>query len=418
MGETATAARRVVVTGLGAVTPLGIGVPAYWDGLVSGRSGVGAITRFDASGLPTRIAAEVKGFDPLSYVDRKRARHLDRFAQFAIAAALEARDQSGVRVDERPERVGVVIGSGIGGMETFETQHQNMLERGPDRVSPFFVPMMIANMAAGEVSIELGARGYIDCPVTACATGANAIGEAYRAIARGDADVVFAGGTEAGITPLTVAGFSSARAISTRNEEPERASRPFDRDRDGFVLAEGAAVLVLEELEHARRRNASVLAEIAGYASVADAYHVTAPDPDARGATEALRTVLRQAGCNPDQVGYINAHGTSTVYNDRSETLAIKKAMGDVAYRVAVSSTKSMTGHMLGAAGAAEAIAAVLAMDRGVIPPTINLEHADPECDLDYVPGEAREQAVRVSISNSFGFGGHNVVLLFRTDTL
>lgn len=418
MGERAAGARRVVVTGLGAVTPLGIGVPASWDGLVSGRSGVGLITRFDATDLPVRIAGEVKDFDPLAYVDRKRARHLDRFTQFAVAAAIEAREQSGLRIEEEPERVGVVIGSGIGGMETFEAQHRIMMEKGPGRVSPFFVPMMIANMAAGEVSIELGARGYISCPVTACATGANAVGEAYRAIVQGDADVIFAGGTEAGITPMAVAGFSSARALSSRNDEPERASRPFDRDRDGFVLAEGSAVLVLEELEHARRRGAAILAEVAGYASVGDAYHVTAPDPEARGATKAIRTVLEQARCRPDQLGYINAHGTSTVYNDRSETLAIKQALGQAAYRVPISSTKSMTGHMLGAAGAMEAMVSILAMVHGIIPPTINLEHPDPECDLDYVPGEAREQAVRVAISNSFGFGGHNVVLLFRRDTL
>ncbi|NMA71785.1 MAG: beta-ketoacyl-ACP synthase II [Firmicutes bacterium] len=419
MGErTAGPRRRVVVTGLGAVSPLGIGVEASWEGLVAGRSGVGPVSRFDASDLPVRIAGEVHGFDPLHYVDRKRARHLDRFAQFAIAAAQEARASSGIVVEDEPERVGVVIGSGIGGMETFETQHRTMLERGPGRVNPFFVPMMIANMAAGEVSIELGARGYIGAPVTACATGANAIGEAYQAIARGDADVIFAGGTEASITPMALAGFAAARALSTRNDEPQRASRPFDRDRDGFVMAEGSAVLVLEELEHARRRGASILAEVCGYASVADAYHVTAPDPEARGATRALQLVLQQAQCRPDQVDYINAHGTSTIYNDRTETLAIKQALGEAAYQVAVSSTKSMTGHMLGAAGAFEAMVAVMSLVKGVIPPTINLDNPDPECDLDYVPGTAREQPVQVSISNSFGFGGHNVVLLFRRDTL
>ncbi len=407
--------RRVVVTGMGVVSPIGIGLDAFWSALVEGRSGVGPITRFDASGLDCRIAAEVHDFEPERYMDRKEARRTDRFAQFALAATAMALQDAGLD-DKLPlgERAGAVIGSGIGGMETWETGHRSLLERGPGRVSPFTVPMMIPNMAAGLVSIRFGLKGPNRCTVSACASGADAIGDAFRIIQRGDADLMVAGGAEAAITPFSIAAFAAAKSLSTRNDDPPRASRPFDRDRDGFVMGEGAGILVLESLEHARARGARIHAEIIGYGATGDAFHITQPAPEGRGAARAIKAALDDAGIGPEAVGYINAHGTSTEYNDWYETAAIKQVFGEHAWRIPISSTKSMTGHLLGAAGGVEAIACVLAIERGVIPPTINLEHPDPRCDLDYVPNAARPARVDVAISNSFGFGGHNAVLVFR----
>ena len=407
--------RRVVVTGMGVVSPVGIGLDAFWSALVEGRSGIGPITRFDASGLECRIAGEVREFQPEQFMDRKEARRTDRFAQFALAASLMALRDAGLD-ESRPlgSRAGVVIGSGIGGMDTWEAGHRTLLERGPGRVSPFTVPMMIPNMAAGLVSIRFGAEGPNRCTVSACASGADAIGDAFRIIQRGDADLMLAGGTEAAITPFAIAAFAAAKSLSTRNDDPPRASRPFDRDRDGFVMGEGAGILVLEALEHARARGARVYAEIVGYGATADAFHITQPAPEGRGAARAMRAALDDAGLPPEAVDYVNAHGTSTVYNDWYETVAIKQVFGEHAYRLAVSSTKSMTGHLLGAAGGVEAIVCVLAIQRGVIPPTINLDNPDPRCDLDYVPNRARAQRVDVAVSNSFGFGGHNAVLVFK----
>ncbi len=408
--------RRVVVTGMGAITPIGTGLEAFWDGLVAGRSGVGPITQFDASEFETRIAAEVHDFDPTAYMDRKEARRMDRFAQFAVAATALALKDAGLDglqgVD--PERVGVLIGSGIGGIKTLEEQARILVEKGPRRVSPFLVPMMIPDIASGQVSILFGAKGHNACSVAACASGANSIGDAFRVIQSGMADVMITGGTEAAITPLAMAGFCAAGALSTRNEEPEKASRPFDKERDGFVMGEGAGILILEALESARRRGARIYAELVGYASTGDAYHITAPDPTGEGAARAMRMALADAGVKPEEVGYINAHGTSTQYNDKFETLSIKLVFGEHAHRIPVSSNKSMVGHLLGAAGGVEAIATALALYHGVLPPTINYEHPDPECDLDYIPNEARHQQVEVAISNSFGFGGHNAVLVFR----
>ncbi|HEY8498021.1 MAG TPA: beta-ketoacyl-ACP synthase II [Limnochordales bacterium] len=407
--------RRVVVTGMGVVSPVGIGLDAFWSALVEGRPGVGPITRFDASGLDCRIAAEVRDFDPERFMDRKEARRTDRFAQFALAASLMAIQDAGLE-DRVPlgDRAGAVIGSGIGGMDTWESGHRTLLERGPGRVSPFTVPMMIPNMAAGLVSIRFGLRGPNRCTVSACASGADAIGDAFRIVQRGDADVMLAGGAEAAITPFAIAAFAAARSLSTRNDDPPRASRPFDRDRDGFVMGEGAGILVLESLEHARARGARIHAEIVGYGATADAFHITQPAPEGRGAARAMQAALQDAGLEPEAVGYINAHGTSTEYNDWYETVAIKQVFGEHAWRIPISSTKSMTGHLLGAAGGVEAIASVLTIERGVIPPTINLEHPDPRCDLDYVPNRARPARVDVALSNSFGFGGHNAVLVFR----
>ncbi|MBO8141883.1 MAG: beta-ketoacyl-ACP synthase II [Firmicutes bacterium] len=407
--------RRVVVTGVGAVSPLGIGKDEFWSSLCAGVSGIGPITRFDASEYPTRFAGEVRDFDPGQYMDRKDARRLDRFIQYAWAATRMALDDAGLDVTRLDgNRAGVIIGSGIGGIETLESQVRVLAERGPSRVSPFLVPMMIPDMASGYVSIQTGARAHNSCTVTACASATNAIGDAARIIERGDADVMITGGSEASVTPVSLAGFSAAKALSTRNDDPERASRPFDKHRDGFVLAEGAGILILESLEHARQRGARIYAEVAGYGCTGDAYHFTQPAPGGEGAYRAIRMALEDAGVTPDEVDYINAHGTSTEYNDRFETMAIKRALGDAASRVAVSSTKSMTGHMLGAAGAVEAIACLLAMERHVIPPTINYEEPDPDCDLDYVPNRARPAHIDVALSNSFGFGGHNAVLVFR----
>ena len=416
-------ARRVVVTGLGALTPLGNTADELWTGLTQARSGIGPITKFDASGqdaggtyrFATRIAGEVRNFDPLRYVDRKEARRLDPYLQYAIACATMAVEDSGLdtgKVDGA--RFGVLIGSGIGGITTLLDGEKTRIEKGPDRVSPFFIPMLIINMASGLVSMRFGAKGPNSAVVTACATGNHAIGDAFRLIQRGDADVMIAGGAEAIIVPLTIAGFCSMKAMSTRNDEPTKASRPFEADRDGFVPSEGAGILVLESLDHARRRDARIYAEVVGYGMTSDAHHMTAPDPDGDGAFRAMGAALRDAGIDPSEVGYINAHGTSTPYNDRFETVAIKRLFGDHARRLAVSSTKSMTGHLLGAAGGVEAIATALALHHGVLPPTINYERPDPDCDLDYVPNQARKQDVEIALSNAFGFGGTNATLAFR----
>ncbi len=409
------AARRVVVTGLGCVTPLGIDVEGSWKNCLAGRSGVGPITKFDAAGLKTQIAAEVKGFDPSEYMDRREVKKMDTFIQYAVAAARMAVADAGLEIGEaEAERVGVSIGAGLGGLPGIEAQHKVLLESGPRRVSPFFIPMVIANLAPGYVAIQTGAKGPNLSIVTACATGSHSIGEAWHAIRRGDADVMLAGGVESTITPLAVAGFNAMRALSTRNDEPERASRPFDKDRDGFVMGEGGAVLILEELERARARGAEIYAELAGYGATCDAYHITAPDPQGDGAARCMEAALRSAGLAPDGLDYINAHGTSTPFNDYYETLAIKRVFGHHAKRLWVSSTKSMTGHLLGAAGSVEAAFSVLALRDQVAPPTINYDTPDPGCDLDYVPNEAREGRIRTALSNSFGFGGTNASLLFR----
>jgi 3-oxoacyl-[acyl-carrier-protein] synthase II len=410
--------KRVVVTGLGAITPIGNTLQEFWEGLLEGRSGVGPITLFDASRHACRIAAEVKGFDPHAYLDRKDAKRMDRFAQFAVAASKQAIADAQFEINEdNATQVGVIIGTGIGGLKVLEEQEEVYLTRGPDRCSPFMIPMMIANMAAGLTAIHTGAKGPNTCPVTACAAGSNAIGDAFRFIQRGYAQAMIAGGTEAAVTHLSVAGFASARALSTRNDDPTRASRPFDRDRDGFVLGEGTGILLLEELEHARQRGARIYAEIVGYGITCDAYHMTAPAPGGEGAVRAIELCLKDAGLQPDQISYINAHGTSTGANDPTETAAIKKALGNNAYQVAVSSTKSMTGHLLGGSGGIEAVATVMAVAEDKVPPTINLDNPDPDCDLDYVPHQSRAQEVKVALSNSFGFGGHNVTLAFKKYT-
>lgn len=407
--------KRVVVTGLGAITPIGNTLQEYWEGLSSGRNGIGPITAFDASKHACRIAGEVKGFDPHDYLDRKEAKRMDRFAQFAIAGSKQALADARFAIDDlNAGQVGVIIGTGIGGIKVMEDQQTVYLNRGPDRCSPFMVPMMIANMAAGLTAIHTGAKGPNSCPVTACAAGSNAVGDAFRLVRGGYAKVAICGGTEAAITPLSVAGFASARALSTRNDDPTRACRPFDRDRDGFVMGEGTGILLLEELEHALDRGAKIYAEIVGYGMTCDAYHITSPVPGGTGATRAMELAMADGGIAPEQVSYINAHGTSTPANDKTETLAIKKALGDRAAEVAISSTKSMTGHLLGGSGGIEAVATVMAIANDRVPPTINLENPDPECDLDYIPHQSRAQTVNVALSNSFGFGGHNVTLAFK----
>jgi len=407
--------KRVVITGVGVISPIGIGKEAFWNALMEGRCGVDHISSFDASRFDTRIAAEVRDFDPADYMDRKEVRRNDRFVHFAVAASRMALEDAGFKITPaNAEEVGVIIGSGIGGMRTLEEQHRIFLEKGPDRVSPFFVTMMIVNMAAGQVSIQLGAKGPNSAVVTACATGGHAIGDAFRIIQRGEAVAMLAGGAEAAITPLSLAAFCSMKAMSRRNDDPKRAVRPFDRERDGFVMGEGAGIVLLEELEHALRRDARIYAECIGYGTSADAYHITQPDPEGDGAARAMARALKDARIDPSEVDYINAHGTSTPYNDRLETLAIKRVFGDHAYRLAVSSTKSMTGHLLGAAGGVELIACLLSIERQWIPPTINYEFPDPECDLDYVPNAPRQARVETAMSNAFGFGGHNAVLVVR----
>lgn len=406
---------RVVVTGMGALTPLGLDINTTWEGLVDGKSGIDHIAQFDASSLETRFAGEVKGFDPVEYMGRKEARRMDRFSQLAVAASVEAVRDAGLEInDTNKANIGVLIGSGIGGLLTMSEQVRILIEQGPDRVSPFLVPMMIADMASAQVSIALGARGPNFCPTSACSSGSDAIGTAYEIIKRGDAEAMFAGGSEAIITPIGVAGFSANRALSTRNEAPQQASRPFDAERDGFVIGEGAAILVLEDLAFARERGARIIAEITGYGASSDAVHITQPSENGEGAARAMQMALRKAGLAPSEIGYINAHGTSTPLNDKVETMAIKTVFGDYAYHVPISSTKSMTGHLLGAAGAIEGAVCIKVINTGVIPPTVNYNNPDPECDLDYVPNKAREARISSAMSNSFGFGGHNSVLVFQ----
>lgn len=408
--------KRVVVTGLGAITPIGNTLSEYWEGLLSGRNGIGNITLFDASRHACRIAGEVKGFDPHQYMELKEAKRMDRFAQFAIAASKQALiDANFVINDLNAEQVGIIIGTGIGGLKVMEDQQTVYLTKGPSKCSPFMVPMMIANMAAGLTAIHTGAKGPNYCPVTACAAGSNAVGDAFRLVQRGYAQAMICGGTEAAITPLSFAGFASARALSTKNDDPAHACRPFDRDRDGFVMGEGAGILILEELEHAISRGARIYAEIIGYGMTCDAYHITSPVPGGAGAARAIQLAMKDAGLVPEQISYINAHGTSTPANDSTETAAIKTALGEsVARKIAISSTKSMTGHLLGGSGGIEAVATVMAIANDKLPPTINLQNPDPACDLDYIPNTSRAQTVEAALSNSFGFGGHNVTLVFR----
>jgi 3-oxoacyl-[acyl-carrier-protein] synthase II len=406
--------RRVVVTGLGMISPLGIGNEATWKGLVEGRSGVGPITKFDASAYAARIAGEVHGFNPEQWIEKKEVKKSDTFIHYAVAAAQMAVDDAKFDVKSTDgDRLGVIIGSGIGGLPLIEEMHAKLLERGPSRISPFFIPGLIVNLAAGHISIRFGAKGPSSAPATACATGAHAIGDAYKVIQRDEADVMFAGGSEAVITPLAVGGFAAMRALSTRNDQPEKASRPWDLNRDGFVMGEGSGVLLLEEREHALERGARIYCEITGYGMSSDAYHITSPSEDAGGMMRVMQRALKDAGLHPEQIQYINAHGTSTPVGDRIETLAIKRVFGDYAYKLAVSSTKSMTGHLLGAAGGLESAIAAKVVETGTIPPTINYETPDPECDLDYVPNKARQATVENVMSNSFGFGGTNATLIF-----
>lgn len=410
-----TNGRRVVVTGTGTITALGQSTRETWEAVKAGRSGVRRIQAFDPSGNPSQVASEVIGFSPEPRLDRKEARRMSRFMQFAMVAAQEAMEESGLRItEENRDQVGVLVGSAIGGLEEIEKAHSTLLERGPSRVSPFTVPMMIADMAAGQIAIATGARGPNYAITSACASGAHAVGEAFEAIRRGDALAMLAGASESTITPLALAAFCAVRAVTTRQGVPEQASRPFDAERDGFVIGEGAAVLVLEELEAARKRGAPIMAEVVGYAGTADASHITAPDPVGAGAALAMRRSLEKARVSPEEVSYINAHGTATQLGDVAETLAIKDVFGEAAYQVPVSSTKSMLGHLLGAAGSVEAVLCVKAIQEGVAPPTINLDHPDPQCDLDYIPEGAREIEIRYALSNSFGFGGHNATLLFK----
>jgi len=407
--------RRVVVTGIGLVSALGIGTKETWAGLLAGQSGVTRITKFDVSGYATQIAAEVKGFDPLAFIEKKDIKKMDLFIQYAVAASQFAMDDSGLQITAgNADNIGVYIGSGIGGFITIEREHEALLNGGPRKVSPFFIPSAIINLASGQVSIRFGAKGPNSATCTACSASAHAIGDAYEIIKRCDADAMIAGGSEAAICPMSVAGFGQLRALSTRNDAPSRASRPFDKDRDGFIIGEGAGVLILEELEHARRRGARIYAEIVGYGMSSDAYHMTAPSEDGDGARRVMAMAIRKGGVAPDAVDYVNAHGTSTPYNDRLETLAIKNCFGDHAQSLAISSTKSMTGHLLGGAGGLEAGITALAVHNQVAPPTINLDEPDPECDLDYVPLTSREMAIDYALSNSFGFGGTNAALLFK----
>jgi len=407
--------RRVVITGIGLVSALGLGTRETWAALLAGQSGVIRVTRFDITGYAAQIAAEVKDFDPLNWIEKKDIKKMDLFIQYAIAAAQFAMDDSKLAITpENAPDVGVFIGSGIGGFITIEREHEALLKGGPRKVSPFFIPSAIINLASGQVSIRFGAKGPNLATCTACSASAHAVGESYEIIKRGDANAMIAGGSEAAITPMSLGGFAQLRALSTRNDEPSRASRPFDKDRDGFIIGEGAGVLVLEELEHAKRRGAPIYAEIVGYGSTSDAYHMTAPSEDGDGARRVMTMAIRKAGIAPDQVDYINAHGTSTPYNDKLETLAIKNCFGDHARKLAISSTKSMTGHLLGGAGGLEAGISALSVFHGEVPPTINLDNPDAECDLDYVPHKSRKMAVRYALSNSFGFGGTNAALLFK----
>lgn len=406
--------KRVVITGIGAVTPLGNTAKETWQGIIEGKSGIGPLTRLDADQFPAKVAAEVKDFSIEQFVDRKEARKMDRFTHYALAASIEAMNDAGLELDEKTAlRTGVWIGSGIGGMETYENQFRTFLDKGVRRVSPFFVPMMIPDMASGQVSIHFGAKGINSCTVTACASGTNSIGDAFKVIQRGDADVMITGGAEAPITNMAVAGFCSNTALTT-NADPTTASRPFDQNRDGFVIGEGAGIVILEELEHALARGATIYAEVCGYGSTGDAHHITAPAPEGEGAARAMKQAIEDGDVRLEEIGYINAHGTSTPYNDLFETQAIKSVFGEHARELAVSSTKSMTGHLLGAAGGIEAIFTALALKEGILPPTINLTMPDPQCDLDYIPNQARSKDIKAAMSNSLGFGGHNASLVLK----
>ena len=407
--------RRVVVTGVGVISPLGTGNAVNWEALTAGKSGIDRITRFDASSLPVTIAGEVKGFDPEAFIEKKEVKKMDLFIHYAVAAAQLAMDDSGLVIDDaNAERVGVLVGAGLGGLPTIEKYHSALMEGGYKKISPFFIPMLIINLAPGHISMRFGAKGPNVSSVSACATGTHSIGDAYHMIKRGDADAMIAGGTESTVTPLGIGGFAVMKALSTRNDDPQRASRPFDRGRDGFVMGEGAGIVVLEEYEAARARGAKIYGEVVGYGLTGDAYHLTAPAPGGEGAARCMRMALRGAGINPEDVDYINAHGTSTPMNDLYESMAIKTVFGDHAKKVMVSSTKSMTGHLLGAAGGIEAVYALMTMQNGVVPPTINYTDPDPECDLDYVPNTARDAEVTYAMSNNFGFGGTNATLLFK----
>jgi len=400
---------------VGLVIPIGIGTGTAWKNVCEGRSGIGPLTRFDSNGFETKIAGEVKGFNPEAYIEKKEIKKTDLFVQYALAATKEALEDAQLKIaPENCERIGVIVGTGLGGLPTLEKYHQILLERGPSRISPFFIPMLIANLASGQIAIQFGAKGPNICLVTACATGAHCIGDAFRAIVYGDAEVIIAGGTEANITPLTVGGFNAMKALSTRNGEPEKACRPFEKNRDGFVVAEGAGILIVEELEFALKRGAKIYGELIGYGYTGDAYHITAPPPDGEGAARCMRMAIKDAGLRPEDIEYINAHGTSTLLNDLTETRAIKTVFGEHAKKLAISATKSMTGHLLGAAGSTEAIFTLLAIRDSILPPTINYEVPDPECDLDYVPNVARRQPLTVAMSNAFGFGGTNATLIFR----
>ena len=407
--------RRVVVTGLGVITPVGNNKEEFWISLVNGKNGIGPLTSFDCKDYSSRIAGEVKNFTPHPFIPKKELRRMEKFVQFAVTAAKEAVDDSGLDIPkEDPFKIGVLVGSGIGSLRIIEEQHKVILERGPSRITPFLIPMLIVNMASGHISIMFNVNGPNSCTTTACAAGTHALGDAFRLIQHGDADVMIAGGTESCITALGVGGFCALRALSTRNSEPERASRPFDRERDGFVMAEGAGIAILEEYEHAKKRNARIYAEVAGFGMTGDGYHMTAPDPTGKGPAECMGRTLKDANIKPEDITYINAHGTSTHLNDKTETLAIKKVFGDHVKKLAVSSTKSMTGHLLGAAGGIEFAVCALAIEKGIIPPTINYENPDPECDLDYVPNKARKQLVNIALSNSLGFGGHNATICIK----
>lgn len=407
--------RRVVVTGMGLVIPTGIGVETAWKNVCEGKSGIGPLTRFDTNGFETKIAAEVKNFNPELYIDKKEIKRMDLFVQYAIAATKEALEDAQLAITpENSEKIGVIVGTGLGGLPTLEKYHKILLERGPGRISPFFIPMLIANLASGHIAIQFGPKGPNTCVVTACATGAHCIGDAFRAIVYGDAEAMIAGGTEANITPLTIGGFNAMKALSTRNDEPEKACRPFEKSRDGFVVAEGAGIVILEELQFALNRKAKIYGELVGYGYTGDAYHITAPSPDGDGAVRCMRMALKDAGLKLEDVEYINAHGTSTPLNDLTETIAIKAVFGDHAKKVPISATKSMTGHLLGAAGSTEAIFTLLAIRDGIMPPTINYEEPDPQCDLDYVPNVARRQPLNIAMSNAFGFGGTNATLIFK----
>ncbi|NQT29124.1 MAG: beta-ketoacyl-ACP synthase II [Candidatus Saganbacteria bacterium] len=407
--------KRVVVTGVGVISPIGIGKEAFWQGLASGKNGVGPITHFDATSFSSQIAAEVKDFNPADYLDKKEARRLVRFIQFGIAAAQIAVKDSNLTIDsQNAPDIGVIVGSGIGGIGFLEEQAKTLLTRGPSKLSPFTVPYMIADMAAGYISINLGAKGPNSCVVTACASGTNAIGDAFKVIQRGDAHTMITGGTEASITPLGVGSFCAARALSSRNDDPKHASRPFDKERDGFVIGEGCGIVILEELERAKARGANIYAEIIGYGMSGDANHITAPAPGGEGAVRGIKAALKDAQITADQIDYVNAHGTSTLLNDKYETMALKTVFGERAKKVPISSNKSMFGHLLGATGAVELIATILSINNSIIPPTINYEHPDPECDLDYVPNQSRKQAINIAMSESFGFGGHNAILIVK----